>query len=308
MVFMISITAISAADLNDAGDVLNDGDKSFDDLNKAITVENSNFNFNGDYKFNQGTDKDYSDGINITKNNFVINGNNHIIDCANQARAFYITGKNVEINNLIIQNAFCGYGSAIGTDSKLTLNNVTFINCMGDNETYDGGAVYSLDAVLNVNNCKFIDNSGDNGASITSFRSEVNVVNSTFTSSSDNIIKGQIFLDMSNLAVDNSNFLNTTSKYAAAIFSRNDGKLIISNSKFKNLFANKIAGAIGARIISNLTITGCEFDNVASENDGGAIFVDVFAGDSVFGSWTTISNTLFNNCYSGFGGAILQLD
>ena len=54
-----------------------------------------------------------------------------------------ITGKNVEINNLIIQNAFCGYGSAIGTDSKLTLNNVTFINCMGDNETYDGGAVYS---------------------------------------------------------------------------------------------------------------------------------------------------------------------
>ena len=103
------------------------------------TVENSNFNFNGDYKFNQGTDKDYSDGITITKNNFVINGNNHIIDCANQARAFYITGKNVEINNLIIQNAFCGYGSAIGTDSKLTLNNVTFINCMGDNETYDGG-------------------------------------------------------------------------------------------------------------------------------------------------------------------------
>ena len=308
MVFMISITTISAADLNDAGDVLNDGDKSFDDLNKAITVENSNFNFNGDYKFNQGTDKDYSDGINITKNNFVINGNNHIIDCANQARAFYITGKNVEINNLIIQNAFCGYGSAIGTDSKLTLNNVTFINCMGDNETYDGGAVYSLDAVLNVNNCKFIDNSGDNGASITSFRSEVNVVNSTFTSSSDNIIKGQIFLDMSNLTVDNSNFLNTTSKYAAAIFSRNDGKLIISNSKFKNLFANKTAGAIGARIISNLTITGCEFDNVASENDGGAIFVDVFAGDSVFGSWTTISNTLFNNCYSGFGGAILQLD
>ena len=85
MVFMISITAISAADLNDAGDVLNDGDKSFDDLNKAIAVENSNFNFNGDYKFNQGTDKDYSDGINITKNNFVINGNNHIIDCANQA-------------------------------------------------------------------------------------------------------------------------------------------------------------------------------------------------------------------------------
>ena len=47
---------------------------------------------------------------------------------------------------------------------------------------------------------------------------------------------------------------------------------------------------------------------MASKNDGGAIFVDVFAGDSVFGSCTTITDTLFNNCHSGFGGAILQLE
>ena len=206
-----------------------------------IQTADSNFNFNSDYKFNPATDKNYSEGINITKNNFVINGNNHIIDCSNQARAFYVAGKNIEINNLVIQNAFYGYGSAIRADSKLTLNNVTFINCIGDNETYSAGAVYSRDAVLNVNNCKFIDNCGENGASITSSESDINVVNSTFTSSRDNIIKGQICLDMSNLTVDGSNFLNTTSKYAAAIFFRNDGKLIISNSKFKNLFASKTA-------------------------------------------------------------------
>ena len=311
MVFFISITAISAADLNDTGnfDILKDvDDKSYADMYSEIQTADSNFNFNSDYKFNPGTDKNYSEGINITKNNFVINGNNHIMDCSNQARAFYVAGKNIEINNLIIQNAFYGYGSAVRTDSKLTLNNVTFINCIGDNETYSGGAVYSSDAVLNVNNCKFIDNCGENGASITSFKSDINVVNSTFTSSKDNIIKGQICLDMSNLTVDNSNFLNTTSKYAAAIFFRNDGKLIISNSKFKKLFASKTAGAIGARIIPNLTVSGCEFDNVTSENDGGAIFVDVFAGDSVFGSLTTITDTLFNNCRSGFGGAILQLE
>ena len=311
VIFFVSITAISAADLNDTGDfdILTDiDDKSYNDLYSEITTANSNFTFESDYKFNKDLDKNYSGGINITKNNFVINGNNHIIDCANEARAFYITGNNVEINNLIIENAFCGYGSAIRADSNLTLNNVTFINCMGDNETYSGGAIYSYNVTLNVNNCNFIDNGGENGASITSVMGAVNVVNSTFASSSDNIIKGHIFLSNSLLTVDNSNFLNTTSKYAAAIFSRDDASIIAKNSKFKNLYAYKTAGAIGSRVISNLTIFGCEFDNVSSENNGGALFLDVFAGDSVFGSWTTITNTLFNNCYSGFGGVILQLD
>ena len=313
IVFLISITAISAVDLNDTGDfdVLNDagGEKSFKDLSSAIEVENSKFTFENDYRFNNETDKSYSSGINITKNNFVINGNNHKIDCNGQSRAFYITGKNVIINNLIIENALYGYGSAIRANSQLTLNNVTFINCLGDGESYDNnGAIYSHNATLNVNNCKFIDNGGANGASITSVMGAVNVVDSTFASSSDKIIKGQIYLSGSVLNVDNSNFLNTTSKYAAAIFSINDGSVIVKNSKFKNLFAYKTAGAIGAKVISKLTISNCEFDNVSSINNGGAIYADIFGDGSVFGSMTSITNSVFNNCYSGFGGAVLQLD
>ena len=313
MVFLISITAISAVDLNDTGDfdVLNDasGEKSFKDLSSAIEVENSKCTFENDYRFNNETDKSYSGGINITKNNFVINGNNHKIDCNGQSRAFYITGKNVIINNLIIENALYGYGSAIRANSQLTLNNVTFINCLGDGESYDNnGAIYSYNNALNVNNCKFIDNGGANGASITSVMGAVNVVDSTFASSSDKIIKGQIYLSGSVLNVDNSNFLNTTSKYAAAIFSINDGSVIVKNSKFKNLFAYKTAGAIGAKIIANLKISNCEFDNVSSVNNGGAVYVDVYGGESVFRNDVVINNTLFNNCYSGFGGAILQLE
>ncbi len=310
-VFLISITAISAADLNDTGsiDILNDnGGNSFNDLNSVIQIENSSFTFERDYGFNSEIDKNYSGGINITKNNFVINGNNHKIDCNDQSRAFYITGKNVEINNLIIENAFYGYGSAIRADSQLTLNNVTFINCLGNGETYNGGAIYSYNTSLKVNNCKFIDNGGGNGASITSIMSKVNVVDSTFYSSSNEIIKGHIYLESSDLTVVNSNFLNTTSQYAAAIFFRNYGNLVISNSKFKNLNANKTAGAIGAKIISNMNISNCEFDNVSSENNGGAIYVDVYGGESVFRSDVIIKDTLFNNCYSGFGGVILQLE
>ena len=66
--------------------------------------------------------------------------------------------------------------------------------------------------------------------------------------------------------------------------------------------------AIGARVISDLIISDCVFDSVSSENNGGSIFVDSFAGDSVFRSEVNINNTVFNNCESRFGGAILQLD
>ena len=310
--FLISIATVSASDLNDTDNskILKEAGagNSFDSLNEQITSEKSKFTLENDYKFNNETDKTYSSGINITKNNFVIEGNNHRIDCNNQSRAFYISGKKVVINNMIIENGFFGFGSAINTKSQLTLNNVTFINCFGDNKSYSGGAVLSNNTRLNVNNCKFIDNGGANGASITSFSSKVTVANSTFSSSSDKIIKGQIFLDNSNLTVNSCEFSNTSSKYAAAIFLGNDGKIIISNTKFKNLYANMTAGAIGSRVISDLIISNCEFDNVSSENNGGAIFTDVYAGASVFRSVTSINNTVFRNCYSGFGGAILQLE
>jgi len=310
-VFLISITAISAADLNDTGniDVLKDNEKnSFEALHVEINDKDSNFTFERDYEFDNETDKSYSSGINVTKDNFVINGNNHKIDCKNQSRAFYITGKNVVINNLTIVNGFYSYGSAISANSNLTLNNVTFMNCLG-NSTYNAGAIYSYNITLNVNNCKFIDNGGENGASLTSILSKVNIVNSTFYSNSDKIVKGQIYFDSNSQAtVINSNFLNTTSKYASAIFFSNDGSLIIKKSKFKNLHADRTAGAIGVRVISSLIISDCEFEDVSSENNGGSIFVDTYAGGSVFRSDVFINNTVFNNCYSNFGGALLQLE
>ena len=77
----------------------------------------------------------------------------------------------------------------------------------------------------------------------------------------------------------NSNFLNTTSKYATAIFATEKGKVSISNSKFTNLFANKTAGAIATKSLIDLTVKESEFENVKSDKNGGAIFVDV-NGDS----------------------------
>ena len=312
LVLSFSVTAISAADLNDTsdvGDVLKDGgdSKSFIDLNNDIAAEDSSFNMGSDYTFDNLTDMNYTLGIRIVKADFTINGNNHAIDCSNQARALRVAGNNVEIKNLVIKNAYHSAGSAIFTNSKLTLNNVTFINCSGKGSSNMGAIVLSK-ATLNVKNCKFIDTCGSEGASITASLGRVTVDNSTFISSSDKILKGQIYLSNSNLTVLNSNFINTTSKYATAIFATEKGKVSISNSKFTNLFANKTAGAIATKSLIDLTVKECEFENVGSDKNGGAIFIDV-NGDTGKHQKATIliDSAKFTNCSSEFGGAILQL-
>ena len=275
LVLLFSITAISAADLNDTGsmDVLKDvsaNESSFADFETELFVADSSLDLSGDYKFDNSSGLDSDTGIYINKKAFVINGNNHIIDCDNQARAFNITGNKVTINNLIIKNGFHNYGSAIAANTTLTLNNVTFINCIGTGNPYNMGAIYSKEARLIVNDCKFIDTSGEEGSSITAYGCDVTVNNSTFISNSDKIIKGQIYGYQSDLKVLNSIFLNTTSRYATAIFCEYKSDIEINNTKFRNLFANKTAGAIAVKENINLDVNNCEF-------------------------------------YSSFGGALLQL-
>ena len=311
LALLLSITAISAADLNntDNMDVLNDAnDKTFSELNSEISASDSKIDLSSDYKFNNNNDSAYANGIKINKK-FVINGNGHTIDCAGQSRAFEFNTESVEINNLIIKNGFYIRGSAIQTDSNLILNNVTLINCSG-NGTQSNGAINVYDSNLTVNNCKFIDNAGSKGASITTSTSVVKINNSTFTSSPNKVLKGQVYFIESNATITNSNFLNTTTKYAAAVFAEINSNIIISKTKFKNLYANKTAGAIGVKFIDSVKITDCEFDNVSSENNGGAIYLDINGDkDQKDNNYTsvTITGSKFNNCYSEFGGAILQL-
>ena len=311
LILLFSITAISAADLNDTDNtnVLKDkntNDNSFSDLSQRIQDAESKIDLDNDYKYNSTKDMEHVKGINIIKNNFVINGNNHVIDCDNQARAFSITGNNVEIKNLIIKNAFYEQGSAISTVSTLTLNNVTFINCSGNGTEPNNLGAIQTQGKLTVNNCRFFDNSGYEGASISAYETNVTITNSTFTSGSHKIFKGHIYAYESNLIIENSDFLNTTSKYATAIFCEGAGKLDISNSRFKNLHANKTAGAIATKLIDSLGIIDCEFDNISSENNGGAIFIDS-NGNKQKDISVVLTTNRFDNCYSSFGGAILQL-
>ena len=272
------------------------GNSSFSDLSTVINSANDNVELNADYAFDNETDGDYVDGIVIKKNNFVINGNNHIIDAKNNAGLFTIIGTNVTINNLILKNS---NNVALNINGELiATNNVTFMNCGDNNE--QGGAVYLSKSSYTSNNDKFIDNYAKYGSAIYATGSSITINNDAFENNKS-IYWSLIYAFDSDVDIRDTTFANITSKYATAVYSLY-GTAHIKKSKFNNLFANVTAGAIGFKI-SSATIEDCEFINVSSSRNGGAVFADF----DVYNVSVLVNHTTFENCSSEFGGAYLQL-
>ena len=317
LIFLIvGISAVSAEDINqtDASLEISDSDvisadepKSFTDLDHDIMASpEDHWDIESDYKFNNNTDKNIKIGkeLNIDKDGtFTINGNNHVIDANNQASVFKFNHGTVIINNLVIRNA---NASAIGIyDGELRTNNVTFEN---NNDPEAGAAICAVQSNYYSSHDNFTNNYAKNGASIYAFKSIVDINNSTF--SSNKIHWSLIYGQDSLMTVNNTLFANMTSRYATAIYSEESevkSALTVLNSQFINLHANATAGAIGAKTTNSLTIDGCSFINVTSAKNAGAVYVDANGGTANSNKTSTISNSLFENCSSNFGGAYLQL-
>ena len=78
---------------------------SFSDLNDNIASNEDCLEITNDYSFNDSTDGDFKGGILINKTNYVINGNNHVIDAKGKASIFNMNSTKVTINNLVLKNA-----------------------------------------------------------------------------------------------------------------------------------------------------------------------------------------------------------
>lgn len=314
VLFLISMTAVSAEDINQTNDTLEitDSDvvsagetKSFMDL--STDIDNSpedRIDITSDYKYNAKTDKDLQKGKPLViseTGSYTINGNNHVIDAGNKAAVFRFTNGTVIINNLKIINSNT---SAIYLNNcELRTNNVTFEN----NHDYyeEGGAIYAHQSNYFSTNDKFINNYAKKGASINAFRSIVEIDHSTFINNRE-IGWSLIYAYKSLTTVKNTVFENITSQYATAIYSEDD-KLTVLNSKFINLFAKNTAGAIGLKTTKSVNIENCSFIHTESCKNGGAIYADL-NGDNVTTEYSvTVKNSLFKNCSSEFGGAYLQL-
>ena len=309
----MGISAVSAEDINQTdvnleitdSDVMSvDEPKSFTDLSNDISDNPFVFDVNSDYAFNNQTDKNFTEGIKVISQpdgQYTINGNNHVIDAKNQAGIFNFINGTVYINNLKLVN---GNMSAIVLGNcKLHTYNVTFEN---NHDSSEGGAVFVYGSEYYSSHDKFINNYGNRGAAIFSSSSpKIEIDNSTF-SCNKTLVWGLIYGEESDITVKNTIFTNMSSRYATAIYS-DKSRLTVLNSKFINLFANATAGAIGGKEADSIVIDGCSFINVTSSKNAGAIYLDMISDNKYSGNPVTVSNSLFENCSSDFGGAVLQL-
>ncbi len=136
----MGVSAVSAEDISQTNDTLEIDDSNifsaaktgtFNDLYDDIAADifEGRFNIEKDYKFNAETDKNLSEGITITfqrSGNYIIEGNNHVIDANNKACIFKFNNGNIYINNLKFINS--GLTAIQLHDCELYTNNVTFEN------------------------------------------------------------------------------------------------------------------------------------------------------------------------------------
>ena len=268
---------------------------SFHDLQNDINGADGTLEITKDYIWDN-----YTGRVVISQDNLVINGNNHTID-GNGHKIFQNNGLNITINDLTIINAFddLADGVCFFNFGEVVLNNVTFAN---NRAREYGGAIYS-EGVLELYDAVFINNSATYGSAIYNYN--YSSISNAFFSSEISDYWGQIFSEDSNIYINNSTFLNIKSSYAPAIYISSSNSSI-SNSRFINLTADISAGAIAIWEGGNHYIGGCEFINTSSSKNAGAINIDILGYFISYGD-VVIVDTLFNNTYSDFGGALIQL-
>ena len=151
-----------------------------------------------DYKY---TGSGNFSGITINKDNFTIDGHNHILDANagnNNVRIFNITGNNVVLKSLNLMNA---------------------------NVKDEGSAIYNIGKRLFINNTSFINNTVRFGGAISNYGDNFTIYNSTF---SDNIADGEggaIWNFGDNFTVYNSNFSHNQVTNGSRIFNHYGGAI-----------------------------------------------------------------------------------
>lgn len=263
-------------------DTLSASQGSYKDLSDLIekTKENGILKLKKDYKYDDSFSKN---GITINKA-ITIDGNGHYIDGNNLARAFYITGKNVVIKNIVFKNCFIGnnydvYGGSIyWYGNNGILDYCTFLNSRSvtPNNNYQnfdhysyGGAVYWRGNDGKLTNCDFRD-------CYSSYNDQTNYKNS--------IRGGAVYWYGSSGVITNSRFTHcianayTISDGGAVYWSGYDGKL--KNCEFTNCFSTSKNTANGAAISwagNNGLIDSCRFVG-NSEKENGVVYI---SGDNM---------------------------
>ncbi|MBR6024093.1 MAG: hypothetical protein IK044_03905 [Methanobrevibacter sp.] len=289
----------------------------------GISINQSDFTINGNGYTIDGSNQ--ARIFDITGSNITINNLNFInANRTGRTAGAIFASDSITLNNVTFTNNIAAYGGAIVTFGQTTINNAVFAN----NQVTDSGGAIVTQGITTINNAIFTNNTATKygGALIIQGITIINnatftnntatkyggalyvqyptaISNSTFT---QNIAKlGGSILSENEMHIDNTVFSNTTSEYATAIFT--ESNMTIENCKFINLTAVKTAGAIAFKSSENIYIKSCEFIDTISYKNGGAVYADINGGRGNSNRNVTILDTLFENAYSEFGGAYVQL-
>ena len=291
---------------------------TFADLNNNICNATDFLEITENYKFNNETD--HAIRILIDKNDFTINGNNHILDGNNQSGIFVIRGTNVTINNLVFTNGNLSVGGALVSMGQITLNNVTFIN---NRATEYGGAIF-YQGQSTLNNVTFINNMATKYGGAIFYQGQSTLNNVTFIGNNATKEGGAIFSNSGAVLnchdckfIDNdANFghsirttAGTVTLYDSIFTSNIPNKfgqiaLMMSEYYFDNLTFENITSSYSPAIYATSasgSIVNSRFKNLAATISAGAISIKE-------GGNTYIKNCQFINTSSSKNAGAIHVD
>ena len=176
----------------------------------------------------------YGNGIEIERDNLVIDAKGNYIDCNFNASVFRVNAKNIVFKNIVFKNAgTLNCGAIKSTDSTVTFEDCHFYN----NISNCGASIQNDSSSLKLKNCIFENNHAFKGSSISSVNSDLDLENCEFKgdSSSDSDNGSVIFAKESNLNLTGCEFRD----------------ILLGNSV---IFAEK----------SHLNMQNCEFEDNSS--------------------------------------------
>ena len=235
-------------------------------LDKDISFENYEKDF-------------YEGGIELDRDNLIIDGNGRTINGRDKSRIFIITGDNIRLKNINFKN---------GRSHK------NYSNALNN----DGGAIRINHGLnLTVENCNFIDNSSEvNGGAISKHDGQLDIIGSSLMGNVAKNNGGALNNEKGNVKIMNSSFEeNSSSEYGGAL-NNEEGKVEILESRWA-----KNTGCDGGAIRNsrgNLKASKSVFNENSAEEEAGAIRNEE-------GNVELLNSTLTGNT-AIYGGAVVN--
>ena len=146
---------------------------NYTELQNKINSEDNLIILENDYALFLPEEFIFENGINIDKDNVIIDGQGHTINGTSMAKFFTITGNNVTLKNIIFTDGFSANAGLITAYNYLCIENCTFAN------NKDEKGILYIKGNANVTDSRFENNHAESGVIIT--EGLLNITNSNFT-------------------------------------------------------------------------------------------------------------------------------